>query len=315
MNFGVIGGGRVLEHYLGACATSAHRIAAIYDSDLSGLSQLPSDVRAHATLDEMLVSRDLDAIVVSTPSATHFEIARKVIDAGRPVVIEKPVCLVAKEFETLRVLCAEKRVPAFIFMHATYGLELDPGIAVLRDLQAGTKHPHVSWHASFFDPYEADCAAQASLMNSWVDSGINAVSIILRVLPGAQLRQLAGSATPPKSEVATDSAVQCFKIEGEWCGMAVIETNWRQGVSHKSSRIVAGSGTLIDFQHSAECVTVTAGEAEIRTSFASEVPRMATHYRRAFEDAAAHLSAGRSNWEVAAAAHAAYFQGFPCRCG
>ena len=111
MNFGVIGGGR--ESF--DCAL----------------------MFGHATLDEMLASRDLDAIVVSTPSATHFEIAPRVVDAGTPVVIEKPVCLVPEEFETLRLLCAEKELPAFIFMHVTYGLELDPGIAVLRGFHQG----------------------------------------------------------------------------------------------------------------------------------------------------------------------------------
>lgn len=310
MNFGVVGGGRVFEHYLGACAGSTNRIAAVYDMDTSSFSQLPPDVQTYATLAELLASENLDAIVVATPSDTHFEIARLVVDAGTPVVIEKPVCLVPEEFDTLRMLCSEKEVPAFILMHSSYGLELEPGIAVLRDLKVGKKKPHISWHASFFDPYEGDHAAQTSLINSWADSGINAVSTILRVLPGAELRRLAGSATPPKNDIATDSAVQCFKIEGDWSGMAVIETNWRQGVSHKSSRVISGLGTLIDFQHSAESVTITDGETRVWESFASEVPRMETHYRRAFEDAAAHLRAGKSNWEIAAAAHAAYFQGF-----
>lgn len=53
-------------------------------------------------LDEMLKSRSFDAAVISTPSFTHYPLAKKILQAGYDVLVEKPVALCPSDAEDLR---------------------------------------------------------------------------------------------------------------------------------------------------------------------------------------------------------------------
>ena len=53
-------------------------------------------------LDEMLKSRSFDAAVISTPSFTHYPLAKKILQAGYDVLVEKPVALCTSDAEDLR---------------------------------------------------------------------------------------------------------------------------------------------------------------------------------------------------------------------
>ena len=44
------------------------------------------------------------------------------------------------------------------------------------EIGGGLRNPSVAIQAAFTDPYQDDPAATASLGNSWIDSGINALS-------------------------------------------------------------------------------------------------------------------------------------------
>jgi len=49
----------------------------------------------------------VDAVVIATKAATHFELAAKALEAGKHVFVEKPLCLAAREADQL-VALAEK---------------------------------------------------------------------------------------------------------------------------------------------------------------------------------------------------------------
>jgi predicted dehydrogenase len=50
-----------------------------------------STVRATDSLDDVLADPDVRAVAVATPAATHAEVAMRVLDAGRHVLVEKPL--------------------------------------------------------------------------------------------------------------------------------------------------------------------------------------------------------------------------------
>ena len=56
----------------------------------------------------------IDGIIIATPPATHFEIARAAIIAGKPVLVEKPLTLDADEAQALLVLAKETNVPVLV---------------------------------------------------------------------------------------------------------------------------------------------------------------------------------------------------------
>lgn len=58
---------------------------------------------------EILEDPDLDAVVISTPPASHFKLCKAAILAGKDVFVEKPLVLEVKEGEELVKLAEEKK--------------------------------------------------------------------------------------------------------------------------------------------------------------------------------------------------------------
>jgi len=85
--------GKVRNAYLGAlCDTSDKRRAE--------LAELYPDVPIFSTADELIASKAVDAVIISTPHYDHPTIAIKAFDGGLHVLSEKPMavyCLAARE--------------------------------------------------------------------------------------------------------------------------------------------------------------------------------------------------------------------------
>ena len=57
--------------------------------------------RAFGSYGEALASPDVDAVLVATPPATHFELALRALNCGKSVVLEKPPTLRTGELDAL----------------------------------------------------------------------------------------------------------------------------------------------------------------------------------------------------------------------
>jgi predicted dehydrogenase len=62
----------------------------------------------YRSIDEMLSDDDIDLVIVNTPNVTHFEFAKKALEAGKHVVIEKPFTPTVEQCEFLIALAKEK---------------------------------------------------------------------------------------------------------------------------------------------------------------------------------------------------------------
>jgi predicted dehydrogenase len=60
------------------------------------------------TFDEMLSDPELEAVVVATPVPTHFDLARRALEAGKHVLVEKPPAMRGHEMEELVALAGER---------------------------------------------------------------------------------------------------------------------------------------------------------------------------------------------------------------
>src|ERR687884_952846 len=71
---------------------------------------------AETTLDYKRLINDphLDAIVISTPVATHFTFAREALEAGKHVLVEKPFTASAAEAEMLVELAERERLTLMV---------------------------------------------------------------------------------------------------------------------------------------------------------------------------------------------------------
>ncbi len=97
------------------------RITAVADPDPARLrAHCPQEAAPVATLGDLLGRSDVDAVVLATPSGTHARLAERVLNAGRHVLVEKPLALGVTEAERLVRLAAgrpEVAVMAHLLEH------------------------------------------------------------------------------------------------------------------------------------------------------------------------------------------------------
>lgn len=91
-------------HALGA-------LAMICDGDPQTLAEhrerLP-DVAVTASLADVAAAPGIDAVALATPTVTHGALARSLLEAGKSVFVEKPLCMDAQEARALGALAAAR---------------------------------------------------------------------------------------------------------------------------------------------------------------------------------------------------------------
>jgi len=261
---------------------------------------------------DMANQTELDAFIIAVPSALHFEVAQSALEDGRPLLIEKPVALEPDKFNQLRDMASSKGTPVFSLLHAQYGAEVIAAREHFRELKAKSKDPvAVDWHTLICDPYEGNSVVLASLINAWVDGGINAMSILLATLPGAQISRISGSHVPASANWAEQKSKQVFKLSGDWTGTAVLEIDFTQGHGIKTSNANLSDGSQMELHHTNEALSVSGSSADFTRSYQNATSRLANHYVGAFNEACELFERGDSNWGFSAACHSAYFSCFP----
>jgi predicted dehydrogenase len=100
------------------------------DEQRARISSRYPDARLTANFDEMLADDSVDAVVVATPVVTHAELAKRALEAGKHVLVEKPPALTAGEVEEL-VATAEANERVLMPGHL---LLYHPGVARLKEL-------------------------------------------------------------------------------------------------------------------------------------------------------------------------------------
>ena len=68
----------------------------------------------HESIDALLSDPNVDAVYVATPPVTHKELALKVIAAGKPLCLEKPMAMNMGECQEIMVAAKEKDVPVYV---------------------------------------------------------------------------------------------------------------------------------------------------------------------------------------------------------
>jgi predicted dehydrogenase len=109
---GLIGfglGGRVFHAPL-LSSVAGIELAAIFERTTNHAAERYPGITTYRTLNDMLADASLSLIVVTTPNDTHFEYARDAIEAGKHVVVDKPMCVSSAEIAELIKLAAARNV-------------------------------------------------------------------------------------------------------------------------------------------------------------------------------------------------------------
>ena len=75
--------------------------SAVTERSQKKVFQVYSDVKSYDTADELINDPDLELIIINTPNYTHFEYAKKALEGGKHVLVEKPLATSVEEAKEL----------------------------------------------------------------------------------------------------------------------------------------------------------------------------------------------------------------------
>ena len=307
-NVGIIGLGHVAKHQIAAIDRSRDfQLVAGCDPDVSRHSLLDGFVSSYTDSEVLLKRSDLDVVVVASPNRLHVDHGIQVMAAGKWLFMEKPLAETQEEFDLFDRKREEHAGHCTLALHAAFGAEVEWFFANYREANAGEL---TSFAAKFFDPYFSDGQIEqraTSLGGSWMDSGINALSVICRIISPDDLvicdSQMTRVEESGCSEVSSTVDLQFPGSQGR--GTGVIQTSWTAGLDKKMTTLGFGSGgKKIILDHSAQQV-ILHGQEQDQLLYACDngLPRLTNHYVGAFKDLALQMSAGKDNFSYCRKLH------------
>jgi predicted dehydrogenase len=112
INIGVIGygywGPNIVRNFFSAANCTVKAVADGRPERLAVLAKVFPSINGVKTAEEIINDKEIDAVVVATPVFTHFSLAKKALENGKHVLIEKPMTSTVAEAEELIELAAQK---------------------------------------------------------------------------------------------------------------------------------------------------------------------------------------------------------------
>lgn len=124
-------------------------VSAIASSQTEAAAKAWPQARIVADLDGLLADSAIECIVIATPNDTHFEFARRVLAAGKHVVVDKPVTLSAAEARALARMAADSKLLLAPFHNRRW----DGDFRTLQLLVASGRLGHITHFESHFDRF------------------------------------------------------------------------------------------------------------------------------------------------------------------
>jgi D-galactose 1-dehydrogenase len=307
---GIVGLGHVARHHVAALERSRQfRLVAGCDRDPSRFGLLGDNVATFTHIEEMLAMTGLDAVIVASPNRVHVDHGLRVLEAGKWLVMEKPLAETREDFDRFNARRKALNGKCTVALHAAFGVELE-WFCQQRGMPGDAAHQLVEFRSNFYDPYFKNqhlVDSARSLGGAWVDSGINALSVVSRFVdPNAleisdsRMTRVAG----PECREVQGSVDFTFKNLGLDCEGS-IDTNWTLGRNKKTTLIrVSGEDSRYLLDHSAQQV-IRKGDGGDRLLFSCDngLPRLTNHYIGVFDDLGRQFDTGLDNFSICAPLH------------
>lgn len=98
-------------------AVDALNLVGVADSDASQRAAASADYPSATTwncLDDALQHPDVKAVVIAAPAAMHADLATQTLEAGRHVMVEKPLAMTAPDAESIGRIAAQRNLIAMV---------------------------------------------------------------------------------------------------------------------------------------------------------------------------------------------------------
>lgn len=112
-----MGCGRICKKHAEAItAMSGFRLAGVCDPKIDRANRFAGsyDVPGYRSLSDLLANEDVDAVSVLTPSGMHRDNALEAMEAGKHVLVEKPIALRPDQVVEMAAMAGERGLHAFV---------------------------------------------------------------------------------------------------------------------------------------------------------------------------------------------------------
>ena len=308
MQIALIGIGKIANYQMQAIThTEGIKLVDAHDLDPNKVEELPGSVKFHDNLEKMLNKSKADAFLVSTPTATHFEIAMRVIESDRIAIVEKPLCTSPSEMDALLTAAKTRKLPLYTAFHPAYGREVDWWREQI-DAQNFELGALLGFESCFADPYYIDgklTLGAVGKAGSWTDSGASGLSALARLVDPDSMRLVDGRMTIiPSLDCAQVQGLGIYSFkQNDRVAYGMVDTNWTLGKNYKTTRLRYENG-VVELDHAREVARLKLqGQDELIFNLATDKPRLVNHYCGVFSDLTAMYARGEDNTRLSEALH------------
>jgi len=285
----IVGLGKIArDQHLGAIeATDGVELVAV----ASRHAKLDGVACFHEIGDLLASNVEIDAISLCTPPQGRFEQAKAALDAGKHVMLEKPPGATLSEVYALEALAKAKGLTLFSTWHSRSAAAVEPARVLL--VKRRIKSVSVEWKEDVrhWHPGQAWIWEPGGL--GVFDPGINALSIVTRILP-EKFHLVRSDLTFPANRAAPIAASLAFETDS---GVPIsAEFDWRQtGPQTWDIRIETDEGSVV----------LTHGGSRLFIDGAAQIVEEDREYRNLYRDFVALVGGGRSDADFSPLVHVA----------
>lgn len=246
------------------------------------------DVRIYDDPMKLAADPDIHAVYIATPNVTHYELSKMMLNAGKHVLCEKPICVHLEEYEELVALAkAKKRV----YMEAMINAHLPQTKEILETMQ--TSGPVISARLDFSQrSSKIDRVRQGEVFSTFskvscggalMDLGVYSVYMALQLF--GYPKTVDAYSTPILDVDGSDTVI--FGYEG----FQVVLTMSKLAESRIRSEIICENGTItigllsrlqeVDYYPANGYHQIIFGEAEFYESMIWELKDFISYIRGA----------------------------------
>jgi scyllo-inositol 2-dehydrogenase (NADP+) len=149
-------------------AVSGLRLAAIVQRSANEVAELYPEARVVRSVEELLAISDIRLIVIATPNDTHYSIARECLDAGRDVVVDKPLTPTLEEARDLVRFAQERGSLLTVYQNRRY----DGDFQAVHQVVASGRLGRIVRFESNYDRFRPQLKANAWRERSGSGSGV-----------------------------------------------------------------------------------------------------------------------------------------------
>jgi predicted dehydrogenase len=170
-------GKKLLPKFIQGEAANVKIVCDLHPESRAAIDKIVPGLRTTRSYDDIVLDPGIDAVILATPPATHYSLARQALESGKHVWIEKPLALCADEGRELVALSRTKNKILFVDHTFLY----DPAIRKIREIISADEFGEV-YHVY---SQRLNLGRIKRDSNVWWNSAPHDVSIVLYLLGSA----------------------------------------------------------------------------------------------------------------------------------